>query len=158
MDRDRGLEHLQQVPGDRLALAVLVSGQQQLVDVGEHPLQLSDLGLLVRADQVERLEAVLDVDAEPGPLLLLVLGGDVSGALGEVADVADAGLDLVPLAEVPADRLGLGRRLDDHQASRHALVARRHVGCSSSVGSAPLEGRRGESDRTRGGLVKPQGR
>ena len=31
--RDLGLEHLEQVPGDGLALAVLVSGQEELVRV-----------------------------------------------------------------------------------------------------------------------------
>ena len=87
------LQHLEQVPGDRLALAVLVRREQELVGVGEQLLQLRDRLLLVRVDDVERLEVVLDVDAEARPRLLLVLLRDVGGALGKVADVADARLD-----------------------------------------------------------------
>ena len=87
-DRHLRLQHLQQVPGDRLALAVFVGREQELVGVLQELLQLADLLLLVRVDDVERLEVVLDVDAEPRPLLLLVLLRDVGGALGQVADVA----------------------------------------------------------------------
>ncbi len=47
------------------------------------------------------LEAVLDVDAE--------LAG------GQVAEVADGGLHVVAAAQVLADRLGLGGRLDDDE-------------------------------------------
>ena len=43
------LQHLEQVPGDRLALAVLVGREQELVGVLELLLQLGDLRLLVRA-------------------------------------------------------------------------------------------------------------
>ena len=35
LDRDLGLEHLQQVPGDGLALAVLVRREEELVGVLE---------------------------------------------------------------------------------------------------------------------------
>ena len=83
LDGNLGLEHLVQVPGDRLALAVFVRREQELVGVLEERLQLGDLLLLVRVDDVERAEVVLDVDAEPRPLLLLVLGRDVRGALRE---------------------------------------------------------------------------
>ena len=68
-DRDLRLERLEQVPGDRLALAVGVGGEVELVGVLEQALELGDLGLLVRADDVERLEVVVDVDAEPRPRL-----------------------------------------------------------------------------------------
>ena len=52
--RDLRLELLQQVPGDGLALAVLISGQVELVGVLEEPLELGDLRLLVAGDDVER--------------------------------------------------------------------------------------------------------
>ena len=47
-----GFEDLQQVPGDRLAFTVLISGQQQLVGVGEFVLQLLDAGALVGVDDI----------------------------------------------------------------------------------------------------------
>ena len=42
LDRDRGLEHLEQVPGDGLALAILIGGEQQFVRLHNH----SDYSLL----------------------------------------------------------------------------------------------------------------
>ena len=121
------LQHLEQVPGDRLALAVFVGREQELVGLLQELLQLADLLLLVRVDDVERLEVVLDVDAEPRPLLLLVLLGDVGGALGEVADVADARLDDEVVPEVALDRPRLRGRLDDHQALVFGLRSHRRV-------------------------------
>ena len=116
LHRDLRLQHLEQVPGDRLALAVLVRREQELVGVGEQLLQLAHLLPLVRIDDVEGLELVVDVDAEPGPRLLLVLLRNVGRALGKVADVADARLDDEALAEVARDRLRLCGRLDDDEA------------------------------------------
>ena len=86
------LQHLEEVPCDRLALAVLVGREQQLVGVLQPLLQVGDRCLLLGVDDVERLEVVVDVHAEPRPLLLLVFGGDVGRAFGEVADVPDARL------------------------------------------------------------------
>ena len=70
------------------------------------------------------LEVVVYVDAEPGPRLALVLGRDLGRAVGHVADVADAGLDHVALAEVPGDGPGLGRGLDDDQLGTMAVTRR----------------------------------
>ena len=131
-----GVERLHQVPGDGLALAVLVRREVDLVGVLDQRLELADLLLAVRADDVQRLEVVLGVDAEARPRLALVLGRDVGGVAWQVADMADRGLDGVALAEIPADRLRLRRRLDDHQLGATArLVGRctaRHV-CSVSA-------------------------
>ncbi len=110
------LEHLEQMPGDRLALAVFVRREQELVGVCEQLLQLAHLLALVRVDDVQRLEAFVDVHTEARPGLFLVLLGDVGRALGQVADVADARLDHEVLAEIARDRLRLRRRLDDHEA------------------------------------------
>ena len=85
-----GLEHLQQVPRDGLALAVLISGEQELVGVLERALEFGDRLLLGVGDDVVRLEAVLDVDGELAERALLELGGEVL-RLDEVADVADRG-------------------------------------------------------------------
>ena len=54
------LQLLEQVPGDRLALAVLVRREQELVGVLQLALQPGDHLLLVRVDDVVRLELVLD--------------------------------------------------------------------------------------------------
>ena len=122
--RHLGLEFLQQVPGDGLALAVFIGGEQEFVGVLEQALELGDLLALVAVHDEQRLEVVVDVDAEPGPRLAPVLGRDLGRAVRHVADVADAGLDHVALAEVPGDGPRLGRGLDDDQ-----------------LGTAPVRGR-----------------
>ena len=135
------LQHLEQVPGDRLALAILVRREQELVGVGELLAQLSDRLLLVGVDDVERLEPVLDVDAEARPRLALVLLGDLRGAVGQVANVADGGLDDEVGPEVAGDRPCLRRRLDDDQSLRHRRVTiatgRAGKGGPGSFGRAP---------------------
>ena len=94
LDRDAlRLQLVEEVPGDRLALAVLIGGEVELVGVLEQVLELADLRLLVARHDVVGLEAVLDVDREPAPRLVLDLRRGVGGALREVADVADRGLD-----------------------------------------------------------------
>ena len=47
MNRDLGLENLEEVPGNGLALAVFVCRQVQLVRLFEELLELGDLLLLV---------------------------------------------------------------------------------------------------------------
>jgi len=59
------------VPGDGLALSVLVCGQVELVGPFEQTLQVGHHRLLVRRDHVERLEPVVDIDTEAGPVLAL---------------------------------------------------------------------------------------
>ena len=78
-------------------------------------LQLGDLLAVVRADHVQRLEAVVDVHPEPRPGLALVLGRHVGRVARQVPDVTDARLDHVPVAQVAGDHPRLPRRLDDHQ-------------------------------------------
>ena len=87
-----GFSTSHEVPGDRLALAILVRREQELVGVGEVLLELGDDLLLPGIDDVVRLEALVDVDAERAEALALRLG-DVRGAIGKVANVADARLD-----------------------------------------------------------------
>ncbi len=113
--RDLGLQGLQQVPGDGLALAVLVGGEEQLVGLLEQRLELGDLRLALRRDDVERREPVVDVDAGLRPRQPLVAGRDVGGVARQVADVAVAALDDVAGSQEGGDLLGLGRRLDDDQ-------------------------------------------
>ena len=103
------LEFLEQVPGDGLALAVFIRGQQEFVGVLKQVLQLGHLLPLVVRDDVEGLEVVVHVDPEAGPRFLAVLGRDLGRPVGHVPDVADAGLDHVPVAQVARDRARLGR-------------------------------------------------
>jgi hypothetical protein len=116
LDRDARLEGLEQMPGDRLALAVAVRGQIELVHPFEEVLELRHGALLVRADDVERLEVVLDVDAEPGPGLRFVLGGHVGGVARQVADVPARRFNDVVGAQVTGDFARLGGRLDDDES------------------------------------------
>ena len=119
-DGDLGLEDLQQVPGDGLPLAVLISGQVELVGLLEEPAQFRDLLLLVGVDHVVGLEPVLDVDGEAPVGALLHGVGEFLG-LGQVADVPDGGRHMVVGAQVALNRLGFRGGLHDHQlARRHA--------------------------------------
>ena len=84
--------------------------------------QLGDLALLLRRDDVERGELVVDVHPEPRPRLALVLGRHVGRAARQVPDVPDGGLDDVVLAQVLGDLLGLRGGLDDDQAAGRMAV------------------------------------
>jgi hypothetical protein len=105
--RDLGLQDLLKVPGDRLALAVLICREEELVGVLQELLELGDLLLLVGVDDIERLEAMINIDSESGPRLALEFRRDIGRSLGKIADVADAGLHDVPVAEITRDGLGL---------------------------------------------------
>jgi hypothetical protein len=109
LDRHLGLERLHQVPGDRLALAVLIRREQQLVGLADKLLQLGDLLAPVGRDDVERREPVVHIDTEPCPRLALVLGGHVGRVAWKVPNVAQARLHDVSRTEVTRDRLGLRR-------------------------------------------------
>ena len=115
LHRHRRGQDLEEVPGDGLALAVLVRSQVDLAGLLHQLLELGYLGLLVRRDDIQRLEAVVDVHTQPGPVLALVGGGDLVGPTGQVTDVADGRLDHVVRAEQAGDGLGLGRGFHDDQ-------------------------------------------
>ena len=111
---DRRLERLQQVPGDGLALAVLIRGEVELVGVLEQGLQLADLLLLVGVDDVERVEVVLDVHPELAERALLDLRRHLARR-GDVTDVPHRRLDVPVAAEIAGDGPRLGGRLDDDE-------------------------------------------
>ena len=73
LDRHLGVQHLEQVPRDGLALAILIRREVELVGVLQQSPSGAGRGPSCRDDDVERLEVVVDVDAEVCPLLSLVL-------------------------------------------------------------------------------------
>ena len=121
--RHLGLQGLEQVPGDGLALAVLICGEVELVSVLEQPLELGHLLSLVDVDHVVRLEPAVDVDGELAEGALLHLGRQLAG-LRQVTDVPHAGLDVITGAQVAGDGLGLRRRLDDDESSKGGVGLR----------------------------------
>ena len=110
-----GVSSLDQVPGNRLPLAVGVGGEVDLPRSGDAVLEFLDDLVLVARDQILRREVVGHLDAKR--------------ALGQVADVAHRRLDGVAAAQVLGDRLRLGRRLDDDQLSPAAALATAAGGC-----------------------------
>ena len=133
--RHLGLQLLQQVPGDRLTLAVTVGGEQELVGLGEGVAERAQCRALVRVHHVQRLEAVVHVHTGAGPLLTLVLRRHLRRAGREVAHVTAAGLDDVAVAEKARDLGRLGRRLDDHESPATCLRCHGcplYLCCSSS--------------------------
>ena len=131
------LENLDEVPRDGLAFAVFVCREQELVGVPQLRLQVADDRFLLRIHDVERLEVVVDVDAEARPGLLLLGRRNLGGAVWEVADVADRRLDHVVAAEVARDRFCLRGGLDDHQTATVRLPRLGCFHCLSHFG-APL--------------------
>ena len=119
LDRNGRRQHLREVPRDGLAFAVFVRRQVELVGALEKFLQVGDDGLLRSGDDVERLEAVVDVDPQARPGLTLVGRRNLVGTAGQVADVTDRGLDDEVGSEHPTDGARLGRRLDDDERLTH---------------------------------------
>jgi hypothetical protein len=116
LDRDLRLEDVQQVPGDGLPLAVAIGGEQEFVGVLQQALELADRGALVRGDDVDGGEVVLDVDAGARPRLALELGRNLGGAGREVSDMALTGPNDISRAQIAGDHGRLVGRLDDHQS------------------------------------------
>ena len=81
----RDVGGLGDVPGDRLALAVEVGGEEDLVRALGGLLDVGDLLAPVVGDHVLRFEVVVDVDAELA----------LAGVLGQVADMAVGRKDAV---------------------------------------------------------------
>ena len=108
LDALRGtqVQHLRQVPGDRLALAVGVGREDDLAVLLHRCPQLGDRLLPVLDDLVVRPEAGVDVDAK-----LLV---------GQVANVPHRGVHLEAVAQEALQCSRLRRRLDDDQTFRHS--------------------------------------
>jgi hypothetical protein len=112
LDRALCLQHLQHMPGDRLALAVGVGGENEAVGF---PDRRGDVTETLRRRPVHR----------PGHGEVLV--GAHRSVLGrQVADMAEGSQDLVVPAEILVDRFRLRRRFDDdyvHSLSRLSGVS-----------------------------------
>ena len=115
LDRHLRAQDLEQVPRDRLALAVLVSGEQELFGILQLLLDLGDPRLLVGVDDIDRLELAVGVHAQPGPWQALELGRHLAGADGEVADMADRCRHGIVRSQIALDGLRLRRGFDDHE-------------------------------------------
>ena len=118
-DGNLGLEDLRQMPADRLPFAIRVGGQQQFGGFLERHLQVGHLLLLVAGNDVVRLEVLIDVDAEPSPVLLFDFLRDLSGRLGQITDVPKARFHPVLGAEEAAERLRLRWRFDYDERFSH---------------------------------------
>ena len=93
-------QNLVDVPGDRLALAVGVGGEND------------PIGVLDRAADVAQALRRLGVDLPAHGEIVVRIDGSVLG--GEIAHMAEGGVNAVVLAQIFVDGLCLGGRLDDH--------------------------------------------
>jgi len=80
---------------------------------------------------------MLDVHSQPCPRLPFVLLGNLGGAVGQVANVADGGLDDEVRPQVARDRPSLRRGLDDDQALRHRRVTIASAAARDTPGMRP---------------------
>ena len=101
-------------------------------------------------------DRLVDVDGELAERALLHVGRQL-GRLGEVADVADRGLDVVVGAEVAGDRARLGGRLHDdelacHEVSWLPLVGGRRTARCPGDSTTPRQARRPAGARQSPGI------
>ncbi len=104
------LEHLQHVPGDRLALAVRVGGEDQLVGALDGAGDVVEALLRLGIDLPEHAEIGVGIDRA-------VLGR-------QVAHMAERGQNLVAPAEILIDRLRLGGRFNDYEIHDNPMILR----------------------------------
>ncbi len=135
LHRHLRLEDLHQVPADRLPLAILVGCDVELVGALQRRAEVADHVLLARRDDVQRPEALLDIDAEPGPGGAFELLGDLGGRGGQVANVAHRRLDLVLRRQEAPDGPCLGGRLHDDESRRLTVLCSQ---CGSTFMCADL--------------------
>ena len=103
------LEHFEDVPGDRLALAVGVGRQDQLVGALDGPRDVVEALLRLGIDLPDHAEIGVRIDRA-------VLGR-------QVADMAEGGQDLVAAAEILIDRFRLGGRFYKHEIHENPLIS-----------------------------------
>ena len=114
LDRYLGIEHLNEMPCDRLALSIFISRQIQLVAVLDQLLQKPNVRPLVGVLHIQRFEPVINIDPGARPRLVLVGLRHLRGIARKVANVTDRRLNGVAGAKKLRDLLGLGRRFDNN--------------------------------------------
>ena len=102
------LEHLEHMPGNRLALAVGVGGENQLV------------GALDRAGDV--VEALLRLGIDLPDHAEIVVGIDRATLGRQVADMAERGQNLVAAAKILVDRFRLGGQFHHDQIHDNPMI------------------------------------
>ncbi len=128
-----GLGH---VPGDCLALAVEVGGEEDGIGRLRGLLDVGDLLAAIVGDDVLRREAVVDVDTELA----------LARVLRQVADMAVRGQDSIVVTEVTLDRPGFGWGFHDDEVLWHGReYMHRSLTHRSSGGSPARTGGRGQA-------------
>ena len=105
----RHVQHVLKVPGYGLALAIGVRGEEYLLGLLGRFAQLADDLLTARQHLVGRLEALLDLHAEP--------------VVRQVAHVPPAGLDVKALAQIALYRPRLRARFNYDDLVSHFVVS-----------------------------------
>ena len=108
LHRDLRLEDLEQVPCDALSLAVFIGCEQHFGGILDQLLEMTDVGLLLRVEDVNGAKVVFDVDAKASPTRLLVLFWNVRTAARKVSDVANRRLHDIFRTEKCRDGTGFG--------------------------------------------------
>ena len=106
----RQVQELFEMPGDGLPLPVRVRGEIDRIRLLRGLRQVPDHVLFPLDGLVDRLEALLHVHAQL--------------ALGQVPQMAHAGLHLIPLAQISPDGLGFRRRLHDDQVPHPSMTSK----------------------------------
>jgi len=79
------------MPAYGLSFAIFVGCEVDFRGVFNSALKLVDPFFLLTGDNIERIEAVIDVYTKSRPLLLFDLGRDLGGVIGEVSDMPVGG-------------------------------------------------------------------
>ena len=131
LDRLLLLEHLEHMPGDGLALAVRVGGQDQLVGPFDRPHDLVHVLLGLGVDLPEHVEIVLGIDRA-------VLGR-------QVPHMAERGQHLIAAAQILVDRLGLGGQFNDDDIHVIPMSWRQNLLFRSGISRAKSRAEHGET-------------
>ncbi len=112
------LEHFKHVPGNRLALAVGVGGENQLVGVLDGACDVVEALLRLGIDLPEHAEIVVGIDRA-------ILGR-------QVAHMPERGQNLVAAAEILIDRFRLGGRFHEYQIHANLMICWPFCVCRAS--------------------------
>ena len=83
------IQYLDEVPGDRFALTILIRCEIDLVGIFHQALQELDVIFLVPVLDIEGFEVVVDIDPRASPLLALIGSRHVRSVARKVPDMTD---------------------------------------------------------------------